>query len=160
MTPGLAGVGHSEFEDPATLVDRPEQPRGIPVILLRPKSEHRSASEKIGNSDAVVLTEVGMRVAVTTIINRARIAARAAPARRSPAHRRLGGACSGCPRTSRRGADDRDERVHDGERPAGSVQRLTGVRPVPVRPVPAANKSHRGLGFRRRFSAGGDGFCD
>ena len=77
MTPGLAGVGHSEFEDPATLVDRPEQPRGIPVILIRPKSEHHPAPEKIGNSDAVVLTEVGMRVAVTTIINRARIAARA-----------------------------------------------------------------------------------
>ena len=73
MILGLARVGNSEFEDPAALVDCPEQPRGIPVILLRPKSEHHPALEEIGDSDAVVLTEVGMCVAVRPFDVRAAI---------------------------------------------------------------------------------------
>ncbi len=73
MILGLARVGNSEFKDPTALVDRPEQPRDIPLVLIRPKSEHHPALEEIGNSDAVVLTEVGMCVAVRPFDVRAAI---------------------------------------------------------------------------------------
>lgn len=61
---GLARVGNSEFKDPAILVDRPEQPRDIPVDLIGPQSEHHPAPKEIRCSDEVTFTEVGMCVAV------------------------------------------------------------------------------------------------
>lgn len=64
----LLRVGEAKLEDPAALVDSPEQTWSVRVALIRPEPKHYPAYKERPNSVTALLAEVGMCVAVSSFL--------------------------------------------------------------------------------------------